>query len=40
MPYNGLKISDKDALLDAKARGAEWVARDEFMGGINGFRVS
>ena len=27
--HNGLKMSDKPALLDAKARGAEWVARDE-----------
>ena len=26
--YAGLTISDKPALLDAKARGAEWVARD------------
>lgn len=29
MTYAGLTISDKPALLDAKARGAEWVARDE-----------
>lgn len=28
MTYNGLTISDKTALLDAKTRGAEWVARD------------
>ena len=28
MTYAGLTISDKPALLDAKARGAEWVARD------------
>ena len=27
--YNGLTTADKGALLDAKARGAEWVARDE-----------
>lgn len=27
--YAGLTISDKPALLDAKARGAEWVARDQ-----------
>ena len=26
--YNGLTTADKGALLDAKARGAEWVARD------------
>ena len=26
--YAGLTISDKPALLDAKARGANWVARD------------
>ena len=28
MTYAGLTITDKPALLDAKARGAEWVARD------------
>jgi hypothetical protein len=28
MSYNGLTIADKDALLDAQAKGAEWVARD------------
>ena len=28
MTYAGLKITDKPALLDAKANGAEWVARD------------
>jgi len=28
MTYAGLTISDKPALLDAKARGAEWVAND------------
>jgi len=28
MTYAGLTIADKPALLDAKARGAEWVARD------------
>ena len=27
--YAGLTTADKGALLDAKARGAEWVARDE-----------
>ena len=27
--YAGLTIADKTALEDAKARGAEWVARDE-----------
>lgn len=27
--YNGLTTADKGALLDAKARGAEWVARDK-----------
>ena len=27
--YNGLTTADKGALLGAKARGAEWVARDE-----------
>ena len=37
MTYAGLTTADKGALLDAKARGAEWVARDEFMGEINGF---
>ena len=37
MTYAGLTTADKPALLDAKARGAEWVARDEFMGEINGF---
>ena len=31
MTYAGLTISDKPALLDAKARGAEWVARDTNM---------
>ena len=29
MTYAGLTTADKPALLDAKARGAEWVARDE-----------
>ena len=29
MTYAGLTAADKHALLDAKARGAEWVARDE-----------
>ena len=29
MTYAGLTTADKGALLDAKARGAEWVARDE-----------
>lgn len=29
MTYAGLTISDKPALLEAKARGAEWVARDQ-----------
>lgn len=28
--YAGLTIADKGALMDAKARGAEWVARDEY----------
>lgn len=28
MTYAGLTTADKPALLDAKARGAEWVARD------------
>ena len=27
--YNGLTTADKDALLDAKQNGAEWIARDE-----------
>ena len=27
--YNGLTTADKGALMDAKARGAEWVARDK-----------
>ena len=27
--YNGLTTADKGALLDAKANGAEWIARDE-----------
>ena len=27
--YNGLTTADKGALLDAKARGAEWVAREK-----------
>lgn len=27
--YAGLTISDKPALLDVKARGAEWIARDK-----------
>ncbi len=27
--YAGLTTADKVALLDAKARGAEWVARDK-----------
>lgn len=29
MTYAGLTTADKPALLDAKARGAEWVARDK-----------
>ena len=36
--YAGLTISDKPALLDAKVRGVEWVARDlDFEKSINGF---
>lgn len=29
MTYAGLTISDKPALMDAKALGAKWVARDK-----------
>lgn len=29
MTYAGLTTADKGALLDAKARGANWIARDE-----------
>lgn len=38
MTYEGLTISEKPALLDAKARGAEWVARDED-GQLSGFEI-
>ena len=37
--YNGLTTADKGALLDAKARGAEWVARDKD-DELVGFRLS
>lgn len=35
--YNGLTTADKPALMDAKARGAEWVARDENQA-VNGWK--
>lgn len=38
MTYAGLTTADKGALMDAKAIGAEWVARDQYHNRIWGYK--